>query len=518
MVTHQAIESLFPIETSLTEVFSGHPQHLPILIENDAAANNFFDHRFNVTNVDDLSRFIWLHRADGAECLPLFAALGGKPVGAFENLAALYATVHSTAGEPSNKCIRVVRDLLLCSVDRRLQNIYRDLFRADPPKPGTSHEQKIAALQTTRQNVSAVLYSYDWRWLANWLDLPRIDETAESCIRRLANFAFSINKVFFLFTLHCNIACAHCYNNSGPHKKAKRLPLDRMLAIIAQMPSAGIRRLDITGGEPFLYPRDLLAIIEAARAAGLDGIGINTNGFWASTDERAKRMLDRLAQAGFMQGHQDKIKISGGVYHQEFIQFERVLTPARNYYDRFCKALLIDFELPPQGGSAVADEVRNRISAASLTGRVRLKWRQIRPHGRGEHIAASDIASTDFPCQSMNGIMINPDETAQPCAGMNHENNGIVLGRSDQHDLKTLVKRMQNDPILQFLATKPMDQIFAYVAKEKRQGGYTGVCGLCKNALGDLTEREPVQAALFAQQNFYPFWFTLLSGRKNPLS
>jgi pyruvate-formate lyase-activating enzyme len=519
MVTHQAIAPSFLIGSSPTEIFFGHPQHSLLLIGNDASRsdspNDFTDQRVKLTDVTDLARFVSVHRADGAECLPLFAALGSNPVGEFESLAALHADVHGGTIEPSSKCIRVVRDLLLLGVDRRLQKIYQTLLRIDPPKPGLSHEQKIAALEATRHDVLAALNSYDWHWLANWLDLERIGETAGSCVWRLANFAFSIEKVFFLFTRHCNISCGHCYNNSGPHKKAKRIPLETMLAVIAQMPEAGIARLDITGGEPFLYPRDILEIIKAGRAAGLDGIGLYTNAFWASTDERAREMLDQLARAGFMQGREDNIKIGAGIYHQEFIQFDRVLRAARNYYDRFGKGLMIDFELPPQGGTAAADEVRNRIRAAGLSERVRIRWRQIRPHGRGKLIAASDVASVHVPCRIMNGIMINADETVQPCAGMNHENNGIVLGRSDQHDLKTLIKRMQNDPILQFLATRPMDQIFTHVSKQKRQSGYTGVCDLCKDALGDITEREPVQAALFTQQNFYPFWFTLSSRRQN---
>jgi hypothetical protein len=114
----------------------------------------------------------------------------------------------------------------------------------------------------------------------------------------------------------------------------------------------------------------------------------------------------------------------------------------------------------------------------------------------------------------MRGILINPNEAVQPCAGMNHENHGIVFGRSDQLNLKTLIKRMQNDPILQFLSTKPMDQIFSHLKKEKRTGDYIGICDLCKHALGDLTDREPVQAALFPQQKFYPFWFTLSATNK----
>jgi hypothetical protein len=78
--------------------------------------------------------------------------------------------------------------------------------------------------------------------------------------------------------------------------------------------------------------------------------------------------------------------------------------------------------------------------------------------------------------------------------------------------LKELAKRIQNDPILQFIATDPWDGIFALVAKAKRQEGYAGKCDLCFHTLGSLTDKVLLQATLFARQNFCPFWFTLSAG------
>jgi len=78
-----------------------------------------------------------------------------------------------------------------------------------------------------------------------------------------------------------------------------------------------------------------------------------------------------------------------------------------------------------------------------------------------------------------------------------------------RHRLNSLAKRMQNDPILQFLATNPMNRIFSYLERSGRQDGYSSNCHLCQDALGGLIDKEPLQARLFDQQSFYPFWFTL---------
>jgi MoaA/NifB/PqqE/SkfB family radical SAM enzyme len=499
------------------ETYSSHPQHLPIVINQDEArrdaANDFQSARFNSTDIiGALGRLTQRSRDAAPEWLPLIGAIGTKPIGSFQNLAIAYAAVHGKAREPSPQCINAVLDLLLDGVDRRLQSIYRRFFSANPPQPGTSHGQKIAALQATRREVLAVLNCYDWQWLADWLGIGRIGETAETCVRRLANFAFWIDSVMFLFTHHCNISCRHCYNNSGPHKKAQRIPLARMLSTVAEMPAAGISCLNLTGGEPFLYPQDVLALIRAGRVAGLSGIGIFTNGFWAGTDERANQMLDRLAGAGFMQGHGDYIKVSAGVYHQEFIEFDRILIAARNYYSRFGKPLVIDFELEPQQEN-LADKIRGQIGAAGLADRVALEFRHIVRVGRATTLEGISKDSSHSPCCGISTVQLNPDGTVLPCGGFNHQIKGIRVGTSDQHSLKDLVKRMQNDPILQQLATKPLDQMLTHVAKEKRPNGYRGVCDLCQHALGDLTDKEPVQATLFAQQNFYPFWFTLAGDR-----
>jgi hypothetical protein len=278
------------------------------------------------------------------------------------------------------------------------------------------------------------------------------------------------------------------------------------------MPDAGIGHLNLTGGEPFLYLEDITALIVAGRAAGLGGISIYTNGFWASTDEQADCVLGRLAEAGFMRGSHDHIKVSAGVYHQEFIAFDRILILARNYHARFGRRLSVDFELPPAAG-ALAEDVRAQITAAGLSDRVKLHFRHVAPLGRGKDIAGIQTFHIETPCNAINQIVFDPDASVRPCCGLNNENQGIVIGRAGQHRLKTLAKQMQNDPILQFLATHSMSEIFAYVGKSKRQDGYSDKCHLCQNALGGLVDKRALQGSLFDQQNFYPFWFTLANTR-----
>src|SRR5689334_18060388 len=148
----------------------------PIVISRDGetngnSRNKFQDYRFEKIQIPDLLRLIRWHGASSAELLPLIEVLNRQPIGAFENLRDLHANCHGRDSERSSACIEVMRDLLLESVDQRLQNLYRKHFRTRPPKSDATHEQKIATLEATRDDVRLILNSYNWRWFANWLEL-----------------------------------------------------------------------------------------------------------------------------------------------------------------------------------------------------------------------------------------------------------------------------------------------------------------------------------------------------------
>jgi pyruvate-formate lyase-activating enzyme len=488
--------------------------HQPVVIGDGGApaggrSRGFGEFLFGHDDIINLPRVLRGRFDVLAELLPVIECLSRRPADSFQTVSELYASLHhGTAAVLSTQAVSALRTVFLDAVDRRLQDLYRRYFAVHPPPRDAIHDRKVAALQAVRTQAQDIVGSYDWPWLADWLELDRIGENAEACVRRLSNLALDVRAVNFRFTYHCNIACRHCYNGSGPHMKAQRIPLEPMLAIIAQMPSVGIGRLNLTGGEPFLYPDHVAALIAAGRAAGLRGISIYTNGYWAATDEQSKQTLDWLSAAGFMKGSDDFLKISSGIYHQEFVAFDRALTLARRYHAMFGRPLIVDFELAP-GQSGLAEEIRGQVSAAGLTEQIQLHFRKVWPLGRGKELEGIAIQRIEMACDAIKQIVFDPDGAVRPCCGLNNENHGVVIGSLNSCRLTDLVKRMQNDPILQFLATHPMSAIFEYLDKPERADGYSGYCHLCQDAIGHLSDKEPLQARLFDQQKFYPFWFSL---------
>ncbi|MGE0713468.1 MAG: radical SAM/SPASM domain-containing protein [Planctomycetota bacterium] len=82
----------------------------------------------------------------------------------------------------------------------------------------------------------------------------------------------------------CNLTCTHCFAGTLP-RPGRLLDLSELERLFAELAAVGCFRLNLTGGEPLLR-RDLLELIELARAAGLH-CTLTSNGLLL--DERLAR-------------------------------------------------------------------------------------------------------------------------------------------------------------------------------------------------------------------------------------
>jgi len=105
--------------------------------------------------------------------------------------------------------------------------------------------------------------------LAKLLGYPRLPE--------VHNFPHDLSSATFFITENCNSRCGSCtfWKQSRPWEE--HLPLDRWKTALEELASVGVRRLRISGGEPFLYPH-LFELCDHAAGHGFTTIGIQTNG------------------------------------------------------------------------------------------------------------------------------------------------------------------------------------------------------------------------------------------------
>ena len=395
-----------------------------------------------------------------------------------------------------------------------LQLLYQTYLQTFPPSSDATHLERLAALKSLEPVCYCLLDHAKPGKTAEWLGFKNRNETVERILQGLSRFFFSQYRVNFRFTYHCNISCQHCYNFSGPEHKKSRLGIENILAIIDAMPEVGIKKINITGGEPFLYQNELMEMIRAARANDVDTISIYTNGFWGKDPEKCKIILNRLMDAGFMCGtgrNGDHIKVSTGIYHQEFLKFETCIHLIREYHALFKKPIIVDYEVLGDASKAET-EIRKMLGQHQIDQKVVLVTRSIAPIGRAveisDQIESSTTANQYGACDEIFEIAVEPDGSVRPCCGLNNDNEGVIIGSVIDSDLRTCAMAMQNDPVLQFIASNPIQNIFDYLDAKPKQNLHTHICNACTDAIGTHRNDEDLKRKLSAQQQFFPIWFT----------
>jgi len=124
-----------------------------------------------------------------------------------------------------------------------------------------------------------------------------------------------------LLTYRCNAACAHCYENSGPRKRAV-MPVEHLRELLREFKKLGFtgRDLHFAGGEPFFDYKHLIACFNVAREEGMLPLGkLETNGFWCKSDNLARERMTEIKSFGI-----GTLLVSCDPFHQEFVPIETV--------------------------------------------------------------------------------------------------------------------------------------------------------------------------------------------------
>ena len=120
-----------------------------------------------------------------------------------------------------------------------------------------------------------------------------------------------VTKLHILLTYNCSLKCKHCYVYSD-QKAPGKISLSQISRFLNDgRKMDGIEWVYFGGGEPFTqYPLLLKAI---QRARKLDyRVGVETNGYFARTDEAALRLLRPLANMGV-----EDLRVSNDAMHYQ---------------------------------------------------------------------------------------------------------------------------------------------------------------------------------------------------------
>jgi len=126
--------------------------------------------------------------------------------------------------------------------------------------------------QINKQEIIDYFHLLQEKGIGRFYDIRKEEDKANIFFREKLNF------LWLELTSNCNLRCCHCYNPSGLNlNKKNNIGLLRLKKVISEAKDLGCRKIQFTGGEPFLRRRTLYSLIEYSRKVGYKMIEIFTN-------------------------------------------------------------------------------------------------------------------------------------------------------------------------------------------------------------------------------------------------
>jgi hypothetical protein len=279
-----------------------------------------------------------------------------------------------------------------------------------------------------------------------------------------------------MLTRRCNMTCAHCSVQSGP--KIREEPSDdELVSRVHAAADAGLRSVQITGGEPMLREKLVFRILSVARKRGLTST-LSSNGFWGRRQPAAWRKVGRLKRAGL-----SRITISYDRYHAEFQGPEPALHIAR---------AAEWFDLPYNLNiTRVANDPELESLVAPFQGREQLKMRfyDVQVVGRARELPLAEIRreTTGF-CNACCTPAITDDGRMTACNGPAYflgAESPLVIGSTRESPMQELIEKHTDDPILETIRRAGPARLLRELddAGVRREIGvrahHSGLCDLC---------------------------------------
>jgi len=262
---------------------------------------------------------------------------------------------------------------------------------------------------------------------------------------------FAPTEVIFAPTSRCNLFCAHCRVRRGPEE----LEPGAAVRFLEGCAEAGVERVGFSGGEPFLRPDFLEAVIRAAVEKGLLFDRLMTNGTWARDGAELRSTLGRIFDAGF----DGRVGLSWDLWHGqgagEAAAFVRACHEASGRRD----SVELAWSRSKGDGDLAA---RFRVLADALGGALTLEGGEpaaiVDAPGAGPGPDAADGEALSVPivltpysagadedawggaewfvddfCEGPGQVLyVHPDGSVAPCCGFANENPELILGRMEE--------------------------------------------------------------------------------------
>ncbi len=279
-----------------------------------------------------------------------------------------------------------------------------------------------------------------------------------------------------MLTRRCNMSCSHCSVESGPKIRGEPTAAE-LIATVNAIADAGLRALQLTGGEPMIREKIVFDLLRLAKKRGL-ATTISSNGFWGRNRTTAWRKVAALKRAGL-----GRITISYDRYHAEFQGPEPALNIARaaEWFDLPFNLNITRVKDDPELAKLVAPfEKRHQL---------RMRFYDVQVIGRARELPLAEMrGETSGFCNACSSPAVTDDGRVTACNGPAYfldASSPLVVGSLRDATLPELVERHTDDPVLETIRRAGPERLLkeledAGVARELGiRRHHTGICDLC---------------------------------------
>lgn len=302
--------------------------------------------------------------------------------------------------------------------------------------------------------------------------------------------------VAFVYNEPCPLKCDFCCHTKENVGPGKLTPANVIPLVIDYAAQESVDRFVFTGGDPFVYFRDIVTIMKAARQKGVSQpFHIVTSGFWAKRDDIVDQKLRTLRELGM-----DLLYVSHDLEHAKWVSKEMVYR-IESYCDKYGIVLSV-YGVFWERGARVRDllpELKtpntNEIMVAPI-GRAREQWHRIQRDGPLE-----DKISCRRPLNY--DIAIYPNGDTYPCCsgGFNKEAK-LLLGNSFELKAEEILRRCYRDFYVIIAKEIGFDKLITRLSntpvarKIPAFEDISTVCEMCKAIRGDPEVYAAVQVEM----------------------
>jgi hypothetical protein len=305
---------------------------------------------------------------------------------------------------------------------------------------------------------------------------------------------YNPEEILFSPSSACNLKCAHC----GVKKRSKTLSSRAASAFLRKAKSAGVKKAGFTGGEPFLNPSFLCAVIRQAAKLNMGFTRIMTNGVWHKNARHLKKVLRNLFDAGY----DGEICVSADVFHRQGINKLAEFIKASHDELKRNDAVSIAYVSGVSGKKTKA-KIQNLARTLNLSLRnfgkqnaclagnglyVRLYKIELSPVGRAVGIKNpwdGKWFREDF-CQGPGNVFnVLPDGCVSVCCGYANEEKQLIIGNIYGDTPGTLLENARSNRFVRDIYTVGLSGIRKRLLKKgvKFPGKTSNNCFFCWHIL-----------------------------------